>query len=132
MRQTMVIFICCKADVLQIPCFLNKIVANGKIISDFQLFNVLKVSEFNILFYQLLIFITNSISASRLEEREADQKAEFDKLHDRYNVLLRTHIDHMERTKYLMGSDKFELMQNMPLPSYHLRNKLVFQLVLNF
>ncbi|VDK66671.1 unnamed protein product [Anisakis simplex] len=59
--------------------------------------------------------------AARLEERETDQKNEFDKLHERYNVLLRTHIDHMERTKYLMGSDKFEMMQNMPIPSQHLR-----------
>uniref|UniRef100_F1KSA5 JNK-interacting protein n=1 Tax=Ascaris suum TaxID=6253 RepID=F1KSA5_ASCSU len=62
--------------------------------------------------------------AARLEEREADQKNEFDKLHERYNVLLRTHIDHMERTKYLMGSDKFEMMQNMPLPSQQLRTKI--------
>ncbi|VDK78788.1 unnamed protein product [Litomosoides sigmodontis] len=62
--------------------------------------------------------------AARLEEREADQKAEFDKLHERYNILLRTHIDHMERTKYLMGSDKFEMMQSMPLPSQQLRTKL--------
>ncbi|CAJ0578525.1 unnamed protein product, partial [Mesorhabditis spiculigera] len=53
--------------------------------------------------------------ANRLEEREADQKVEYDRLHERYNVLLRTHIDHMERTKYLLGSDKFEMMQNMPL-----------------
>ncbi|CAG9532669.1 unnamed protein product [Cercopithifilaria johnstoni] len=62
--------------------------------------------------------------AARLEEREADQKVEFDKLHERYNVLLRTHIDHMERTKYLMGSEKFEMMQSMPLPSQQLRTKL--------
>uniref|UniRef100_A0A2K6WJE9 RH1 domain-containing protein n=1 Tax=Onchocerca volvulus TaxID=6282 RepID=A0A2K6WJE9_ONCVO len=62
--------------------------------------------------------------AARLEEREADQKAEFDKLHERYNILLRTHIDHMERTKYLMGTEKFEMMQSMPLPSHHLRTKL--------
>ncbi|KAM3716009.1 JNK-interacting protein [Dirofilaria immitis] len=62
--------------------------------------------------------------AARLEEREADQKTEFDKLHERYNVLLRTHIDHMERTKYLLGSEKFEMMQSMPLPSQQLRTKL--------
>lgn len=66
---------------------------------------------------------TNTFSATRLEEREADQKAEFDKLHERYNVLLRTHIDHMERTKYLMGTEKFEMMQSMPLPSQQLRTK---------
>ncbi|MFH4974082.1 hypothetical protein AB6A40_000791 [Gnathostoma spinigerum] len=62
--------------------------------------------------------------ATRLEEREADQKAEFDKLHERYNVLLRTHIDHMERTKYLMGSDKFDMMQSMPIPSQQFRTKM--------
>lgn len=39
---------------------------------------------------------------------------EFEKLHERYNELLRTHIDHVERTKYLMGSDKFEMMQSLP------------------
>lgn len=63
--------------------------------------------------------------AARLEEREADQKNEFDKLHERYNVLLRTHIDHMERTKYLLGNEKFDMLQNMPLPSSQVRNKYV-------
>ncbi|CAB3402128.1 unnamed protein product [Caenorhabditis bovis] len=62
--------------------------------------------------------------AARLEEREAEQKLEFDRLHERYNTLLRTHVDHMERTKYLMGTEKFELMQNMPLPNLQLRNKM--------
>ncbi|KAJ1354187.1 JNK-interacting protein [Parelaphostrongylus tenuis] len=62
--------------------------------------------------------------ANRLEEREADQKAEFDRLHERYNALLRTHVDHMERTKYLMGNDKFELMQNMPIPQAQLRTRM--------
>ncbi|CAI4231242.1 unnamed protein product [Auanema sp. JU1783] len=62
--------------------------------------------------------------ATRLEEREAEQKLEFDRLHDRYNTLLRTHVDHMERTKYLMGNDKFEMMQNMPLPQQQLRTRM--------
>uniref|UniRef100_A0A0N4ZNU3 JNK-interacting protein n=1 Tax=Parastrongyloides trichosuri TaxID=131310 RepID=A0A0N4ZNU3_PARTI len=52
--------------------------------------------------------------AQRLEEREAEQKIEFDRLHERYNDLLRTHIEHVERTKYLMGPDKFEMMQSLP------------------
>uniref|UniRef100_A0A0N5BYZ7 JNK-interacting protein n=1 Tax=Strongyloides papillosus TaxID=174720 RepID=A0A0N5BYZ7_STREA len=52
--------------------------------------------------------------AQRLEEREAEQKLEFDRLHERYNDLLRTHIEHVERTKYLMGPDKFEMMQSLP------------------
>ncbi|KAI6235522.1 hypothetical protein M3Y95_00060500 [Aphelenchoides besseyi] len=50
----------------------------------------------------------------RFEEREVEQKSEFEKLHERYNELLRTHIDHVERTKYLMGPDKFEMMQSLP------------------
>ena len=57
------------------------------------------------------------ISATRLEEREASQKDEYDKLHLRYNELLRTHIEHVERTKYLMGPDKFDMMQSLPIPS---------------
>uniref|UniRef100_A0A0K0D385 TLE_N domain-containing protein n=1 Tax=Angiostrongylus cantonensis TaxID=6313 RepID=A0A0K0D385_ANGCA len=68
--------------------------------------------------------VTFVFLASRLEEREADQKAEFDRLHERYNALLRTHVDHMERTKYLMGNDKFELMQNMPIPQAQLRTRM--------
>ncbi|PAV83252.1 hypothetical protein WR25_19805 [Diploscapter pachys] len=62
--------------------------------------------------------------AQRMEERELDQKAEFDRLHERYNTLLRTHVDHMERTKYLMGTEKFEMMQNMPLPTTQIRTKM--------
>lgn len=52
--------------------------------------------------------------ATRLEERENIQKDEYDKLHQRYNDLLRTHIEHVERTKYLMGADKFDMMQSLP------------------
>ncbi|KAI6214999.1 JNK-interacting protein 3 [Aphelenchoides besseyi] len=46
--------------------------------------------------------------------RSGAKKSEFEKLHERYNELLRTHIDHVERTKYLMGPDKFEMMQSLP------------------
>uniref|UniRef100_A0A914D9M4 JNK-interacting protein 3 n=1 Tax=Acrobeloides nanus TaxID=290746 RepID=A0A914D9M4_9BILA len=59
--------------------------------------------------------------ATRLEEREADQKIEFERLHERYNDLLRTHIEHVERTKYLMGADKFDMMQSLPLPKGNIR-----------
>ena len=52
--------------------------------------------------------------AMRHEERENIQKDEYDKLHQRYNDLLRTHIEHVERTKYLMGADKFDMMQSLP------------------
>uniref|UniRef100_A0A915NVF6 RH1 domain-containing protein n=1 Tax=Meloidogyne floridensis TaxID=298350 RepID=A0A915NVF6_9BILA len=62
--------------------------------------------------------------ASRLEEREADQKMEYDKLHERYNELLRTHIDHVERTKFLMGTEMFDMANSLPVASKN--NKSVF------
>ncbi|XP_055914754.1 JNK-interacting protein 3 isoform X12 [Eupeodes corollae] len=42
--------------------------------------------------------------SSRLEEREGDLKKEYNKLHERYTELFKTHVDYMERTKMLMGS----------------------------
>ncbi|KAI1729398.1 JNKSAPK-associated protein-1 domain-containing protein [Ditylenchus destructor] len=53
--------------------------------------------------------------ANRLEEREADQKMEYEKLHERYNDLLRTHIEHVERTKFLMGAEMFDMAQSLPM-----------------
>lgn len=41
--------------------------------------------------------------ASRLEEREAELKKEYAKLHDRYTELFKTHVDYMERTKLLLS-----------------------------
>merc|ERR1719391_887947 len=43
---------------------------------------------------------------SRLEEKENESKNEYNKLHERYTELFRTHMDYMERTKILMGTDK--------------------------
>ncbi|BFZ24390.1 hypothetical protein BsWGS_27428 [Bradybaena similaris] len=43
---------------------------------------------------------------SRLEEREQEAKNEYNKLHDRYTELFRSHMDYMERTKVLFGTDK--------------------------
>lgn len=42
--------------------------------------------------------------ASRLEERESELKKEYNKLHERYSELFKTHVDYMERTKMLMGN----------------------------
>jgi c-Jun-amino-terminal kinase-interacting protein 4 len=50
-----------------------------------------------------------------LEEREVDQKMEYEKLHERYNELLRTHIEHVERTKFLMGAEMFDMAQSLPM-----------------
>lgn len=35
-------------------------------------------------------------------------KKEYAKLHDRYTELFKTHMDYMERTKILMGTDRLE------------------------
>ncbi|KAL8561606.1 hypothetical protein ACOMHN_024841 [Nucella lapillus] len=43
---------------------------------------------------------------TRLEEKEAEMKKEYTKLHERYTELFKTHMDYMERTKILMGTDK--------------------------
>lgn len=47
--------------------------------------------------------------ASRLEEREGELKKEYSKLHERYTELFKTHVDHLERTKLLMGSTHSQL-----------------------
>lgn len=65
--------------------------------------------------FLLNILIKFIFLANRLEEREADQKLEFEKLHERYNDLLRTHIEHMERTKFLMGAEIFDMAQSLPM-----------------
>jgi hypothetical protein len=45
---------------------------------------------------------------SRLEDKEGEMKKEYAKLHERYTELFKTHIDYMERTKILMGTDRLE------------------------
>ena len=46
----------------------------------------------------------NSIEHSiRLEEREAELKKEYAKLHERYTELFKTHMDYMERTKLVLS-----------------------------
>ncbi|XP_053596946.1 JNK-interacting protein 3 isoform X11 [Microplitis demolitor] len=42
----------------------------------------------------------------RLEEKEAELKREYSRLHDRYTELFKTHVDYMERTKMLVGSSE--------------------------
>ncbi|XP_039287674.1 C-Jun-amino-terminal kinase-interacting protein 4 isoform X5 [Nilaparvata lugens] len=45
----------------------------------------------------------------RLEEKEQDMKKEYARLHERYTELFKTHMDYLERTKILMGSDRMEV-----------------------
>jgi hypothetical protein len=50
--------------------------------------------------------------ASRLEERESELKKEYNKLHERYTELFKTHVDYMERTKLLMGNSTHSQMSS--------------------
>lgn len=55
--------------------------------------------------------------SNRLDERLEESKTEFSNLRERYTELLKTHMDYMERTKFLLGSDKYDAIQNLPVPS---------------
>ncbi|GFT90646.1 hypothetical protein NPIL_143391 [Nephila pilipes] len=50
--------------------------------------------------------------ASRLEEKEAEMKKEYAKLHERYTEVFRTHVDYVERTKILFGNEKAEMISS--------------------
>ncbi|CAG2121310.1 unnamed protein product, partial [Medioppia subpectinata] len=61
----------------------------------------------------------------RLEEKETEMKKEYNKLHDRYNEVLRSHCELMERVKILIGTD--EGMSSLPpnsLPNFSLKSQL--------
>ncbi|CAG7722178.1 unnamed protein product [Allacma fusca] len=59
---------------------------------------------------------------SRLEDKEGEMKREYAKLHDRYTELFKTHIDYMERTKILMGTDRLE---NFGMPATKRMNNVM-------
>ncbi|XP_071545111.1 C-Jun-amino-terminal kinase-interacting protein 4 isoform X1 [Panulirus ornatus] len=46
--------------------------------------------------------------ANRMEDKSEEMKKEYTKLHDRYTELFKTHMDYMERTKILMGTDRLD------------------------
>jgi len=50
---------------------------------------------------------------TRLEDKETEMKKEYSKLHERYTELFKSHMDYMERSKAMMGSERMEQMQNM-------------------
>ncbi|GIY65114.1 hypothetical protein CEXT_774172 [Caerostris extrusa] len=49
---------------------------------------------------------------SRLEEKDSETRKEYATLHERYTDLFKTHMDYMERTKILFGSEKLEALNN--------------------
>ncbi|KAB7494570.1 C-Jun-amino-terminal kinase-interacting protein 4 [Armadillidium nasatum] len=48
--------------------------------------------------------------ASRMEDKVDELKKEYSKLHERYTELFKTHMDYMERTKILCGTDRLDQM----------------------
>ena len=62
------------------------------------------------------------VLVSRLEDKETEMKREYSKLHDRYTELFKTHIDYMERTKILMGTDRLE---NFGMPATKRMNNIM-------
>ncbi|XP_055357155.1 C-Jun-amino-terminal kinase-interacting protein 3-like isoform X2 [Paramacrobiotus metropolitanus] len=44
----------------------------------------------------------------RYEEKEKETRKEYDKLHDRYSQLFKTHVEHLERTRYLLGANNID------------------------
>ena len=44
----------------------------------------------------------------RLEDKESEMKKEYSKLHERYTELFKTHIDYMERTKSILGTERLD------------------------
>ena len=51
---------------------------------------------------------------SRLEDKVDEMKKEFSRLHERYTELFKTHVDYMERTKILLGTDRLDQMPRPP------------------
>ncbi|XP_072762488.1 C-Jun-amino-terminal kinase-interacting protein 4 isoform X5 [Anoplolepis gracilipes] len=61
---------------------------------------------------------SSSLYIGRLEEKEAELKREYSRLHDRYTELFKTHVDYMERTKMLVGStERLESVSTSRAPS---------------
>lgn len=73
--------------------------------------------RFKLYHFIILIFIF-LFKVGRLEEKEAELKREYSRLHDRYTELFKTHVDYMERTKMLVGStERLESVSASRAPS---------------
>jgi len=53
----------------------------------------------------LMIYL---ITGNRLDEKVEEMKQEYTRLHERYTELFKTHVDYMERTKILLGTDRLD------------------------
>lgn len=57
-----------------------------------------------------------SDQATRFEEKEAERKKEYNKLHDRYTELLKSHCDVVERFRHLAGNTEVAQLSNINVP----------------
>ena len=70
-------------------------------------------------------------AVSRLDEKESEMKREYQKLHERYTELFKTHIDYMERTKSLLGAERLEQIQQGGAGVGAARNRIPGSLAVN-
>lgn len=56
------------------------------------------------------------VTAARFEEKEAERKKEYQKLHDRYTELLKSHCDVVERVRHLVGKDEASNFSSINVP----------------
>lgn len=57
-----------------------------------------------------------------MEDKSEELKREYSKLHERYTELFKTHMDYLERTKILMGTDRLD--QLLPGSGGNARNRM--------
>lgn len=62
--------------------------------------------------------LPNINTASRFEEKEAERKREYNKLHDRYTELLRSHCDVVERVRHLVGNNEVANLSSINVPQH--------------
>lgn len=55
-------------------------------------------------------------AATRFEEKEAERKREYNKLHDRYTELLKSHCDVVERVRHLVGNSEAAHLSSINVP----------------
>lgn len=58
----------------------------------------------------------NKTLAIRFEEKEAERKKEYNKLHDRYTELLKSHCDVVERVRHLVGNAEVSNLSSINVP----------------
>lgn len=58
------------------------------------------------------------VTAARFEEKEIERKKEYQKLHDRYTELLKSHCDVVERVRHLVGNQEVANLNSINVPQH--------------